>query len=130
MRSKGVTNFGAFFIIIALYGFFASLLKSQLTVYGVITYIVLLVLGIYILKLKEWARKGIIYWYIISVPLSMVMFWLNLPEVNNKLRERGLNQLSSLSTVGLFIISSLIIISVAAIIIYFFTRPKVKEQFK
>ncbi|MGD0336517.1 MAG: hypothetical protein ABSB18_05390 [Candidatus Omnitrophota bacterium] len=131
-RSKGITNFGMFIIICALSSLFSRLIESRLTIYPAILAILLLILGIYILKLKEWARKAIIYYSIysiISVFFIMVAYKLGLPLRGSDLRD--ITATYQTPVMKIVVISVLIITNLLSLlIIYFFTRPKVKEQFK
>jgi hypothetical protein len=71
------------------------------------------ILGISILNFREWARKAVIYTYIIFIILILRDLFLrgNLYPI-------------------LQIIKEILIIINCLLIVYFFTRAKVKEQFK
>jgi len=83
--------------------------------------IVLLILAINILQLKEWARKGIIY-YNIFIPLISTILILPFNNVS-------LMNLPHVSPGEINILIGTMIIA-AIVVIYFFNHPKVKEQFK
>jgi len=128
-RSVGVTVFSTLFIVSAISGWARSWshLKSfgfMGVLYARLMAILLLVIAIKILQLKEWARKGIIYYYII---VSLVAIFLIPRAVSlNIITEPEIDKMKLPLTVGLYIA----ILITAAVVIYFFTRPKVKEQFK
>lgn len=125
-RSIGVTLFGILFIIGGLHGTIRGLnMKDWFTFYSLISSIFLLILGVNILRLKEWARKGIIYYLVITTLLGIFL----LPAIFKrqiKLTDIPLAQ-SDISFIAIFSVAMWTI--VAIIEIFFFTRPKVKEQF-
>ena len=127
-RSIGITLFSIYFIIISVGSLILIQLKPSWFIslhryYYVICDIALLILTVYILQLKEWARRGVIYFQILNVVLNLIFIVQQgmLPEkypVATGLRV-------------LVFISPIIALGVGAfVIIYFFTRPKIKEQFK
>ena len=112
-RSVGVTIFGWYFILVNLIAlliirllrpedFLNNLTERPIVIVRLIVY---LIIGIGILKLKNWARIGTIVigiFYIIAAPVAIL----------------------TANIVGiLFLLSGISML-------YFFTRPKVKEQFK
>lgn len=118
-RSKGVTIFVCLFLFWGVLGLIGSSVaiwkisspKTALYMVFVIAMSMLhLFIGFHLLKLKEWARKGAIYISIIDMIGVLVV-----------LLSRGVGNVRLRVWEGLII---------SAIAIYFFTRPKVKEQFK
>ena len=124
-RSLGVTLFGIYFIFSALFGFIGSYLTIKIyhwiAYYNFIIFIVLLFLAINILQLKEWSRKGIIIYQIFTLLAGVFVI---IPASSELLSH------TRMAKSGPFNYQSVIVIVGTLIIIYFFTRPKVKEQFK
>ena len=122
-RSIGVTIFGWFYILFSICGFMtliAAILEWQgmLYIFAMLGQILLFLgMGIGLLKLREWARKLVVYLNIIVVLLFIARtLWLYVftPE-------------SSLFPIGIMAIFT--IVPILLLIIYFFTRPKVKALF-
>ncbi len=123
-RSVGVTVVGVLFIIFPVSNIFLAgilgyyytplqyLFRGFFVLYPVIT-------GIGILLLKEWARKLAIIFAILTTILAIFVClaksFIN-PEIFFK------NVYDLIANISMIIIGSLLL--------YFFTRPKVKEQFK
>lgn len=127
-----------------------------IVIYGVVSSLAYLICGIYILKLNEKARKAIIILGIISIVLTPLLFkpMLNIPMpediiYDTKAKQRIMERLkpeyqqkaledlenSNKITRKVLPIIFIVIFGVPMLIlelapIYFFTRPKVKEQFK
>jgi cytochrome c biogenesis factor len=131
-RSKGITILAWLFIVSmasVICSFVLNLSKVSASVtsefrlniiYDLFIPIILLILAVNILRLKEWARKGIVYYFII-VPLGSLLFGMifNMHiDINDPIE------------IMTCIISLLVQLGVILLIIYFFTRPKVKEQFR
>jgi hypothetical protein len=124
-RSKGVTFCCWFFIISSALGFLTfvdvKFVQQEIKSFGVgyslyifLSCVAYLICGIYLLKLRETARKAVIILgllSIISIPLYL--------EPTSKL----------FNTDNYVFVAALLIIP-EAMFIYFFTRQKVKEQFK
>ncbi len=154
MRSKGVTILGCLCII---YGIIDLLnlqnLQSLQTkfefytkTFGIVSYIldtitsaVLIILGIYLLKLKEWARKSLI---ILNVFFILQLFLIPLFE-NKEYQNSIMENLAATSHWSLEereksreYIEKLKVLYYGpnflwfCIIIFFLTRAKVKEQFQ
>jgi len=80
--------------------------------------ILFLGIGIGLLKLKEWARKFVIYSNIIVILLFISrIIWLYVFSPESPLMPFG-------------IMAILTVVPILLLVIYFFTRPKVKEQFE
>lgn len=123
-RSKGITIFGWIYILFSVCGLMtliAGILEGQgiLYIFAMLVEIILfLAIGIGLLKLKEWARKFVVYSNIIVILLFISRtIWLYVvsPE-------------SPLFPIGIMAIFTAV--PILLLIIYFFTRPKVREQFK
>ena len=136
-RSKGVTIFGIFFIFGSIAGLFTSGfnlfildLDKTIVFYTFISSILLLILGINILRLKEWARKGTIYYHIATTLIGIYLSPLISNQSAIRLKNLGVTQkeIPDITTTSNFAL--IIPILLTLIVIYFFTRPKVKEQFK
>jgi hypothetical protein len=115
-RSKGVTFCGWIHVVVGALGIIRTFLISAFRDYQIINIGApfMLVIGIGLLKLKEWARKSVIIYYILIVlafPVAIVVGSLY----------------SEILSMLIDYIPQFIIVGV---VIYFFTRPKVKEQFR
>lgn len=130
-RSKGVTIFGWIFIIlgslpllmiadalvrykyydtlVTVHKSFAVLILAYIVGYGIL----LLILGIGLLKLKELARKAFLIFSCIILVISFIMFIMDIVAGN----------------IGK-IIGDIFRLAIFVSAFYFFTRPKVKEQFR
>lgn len=134
-RSIGVTIFGIIFIFSSISSLLTCLinylnLEKPLVFYGFIASTLLLILGINILRLREWTRKGVIYYYIIATLLGIFLS----PSIKNKIIVKSQNSGSAQEEISRYIainsLSPIYGILTTMLIIYFFTRSKVKEQFK
>ena len=176
-RSTGVTIFAWLFIILAIFGLL-SLMKSCVsatrvcaidkglvrTILSFLLSALSLVAGIFILGLKEWARKLVIILRAVAVIFVLVSWipFLNIARSNEfntvmkksiesakqtqrqdieklykpefqeekiKQQDKALNMTASAMPIVLY---SILFLTIGwnAIIIFFFTRPKVREQFK
>lgn len=114
-RSIGVTLFGWFYIINGLaefieiiWHFIKPLDKSveELNVYGPIIGILFISIGIGLLKLKEWARIAMLI--LASIAIVVSPFLILSKPTNNVI----------------------VILLFSCFILFFFTRPKLKEQFR
>ncbi len=128
-RSKGVTFWAWWFIINGFWKLSATLFRINESGLGLTTYvsigsIILLILGINILRLKEWSRKWIIYFSIFA-PFEALFL---LPKSKFVATLRMSKPGTKVDGYIFFVIFFTTICSL--IVIYFFTRPKVKEQFK
>ena len=135
--SIDVKMFGAYIILSSLNGLILLLSKlnnwkeTGLPDYGVLNEILLLlpivtvILGMNILRLKEWARRGVIIFSGLIMILPPIIFYVLF--VNHKIQ--GLTS----DEVRAFPVSLTLVILMSAIVgipqMYFFTRPSVKEQF-
>jgi cbb3-type cytochrome oxidase subunit 3 len=102
----------------------------HLIYYGYISGILYLLLGCSLLTLTNWARKGIIYFQVATVVLGIFLT----PQINRIMFEAsnkvGLTQKELTSLLNIFnIIGPILQIIFTILVIYFFTRPKVKAQF-
>jgi len=123
-RSIGVTFFGWFYLIINSASILRMLFwppkKESYFILTLVSCGAFLICGIYLLKLKEIARKAIIILNLIFTAcltfcLLFFSFAIQFYQENNKV---------------VLLLNSLILCSAFIIPIIFFTRPKVKEQFK
>ncbi len=170
-RSKGVTIFGIIFIIFGLIGLLSSACpKGAATcslysrpLFSLLSSGLGIVSGIFILRLKEWARKleiilrlALIVLFIPSLfgfsKINKMIaspdakqelekafaasmqdnFKMYKPEYQEQIRreyESNYNSIIKILPIIMFVFWSLALIWYIAII-YFFTRPRVREQFK
>ena len=116
-RSVGVTVFGWLYIVLGVFGVLAFFQRNSLIVFSAP---LSLLSGIGLLKLKEWARILTIILTIVGVLFRAIIY----------LRSILLDAMP-LNEALIFIIEwNFLTWIIAIIIIYFFTRPKVKEQFR
>ncbi|MCF7873658.1 MAG: hypothetical protein K9M00_02380 [Candidatus Omnitrophica bacterium] len=158
-RSKGVTFWGWTFIIIGIFGLLLTILlfnkfinyqgeipKKQISYFwDFLAFSLSIVGGIYLLKLKNWARWMILilcFLGIVDTILTSPIVFNNSaveqkqeelikkykPEHQQKVRKQMECMDKTLPFVNYFTIFIFIILYLCPII--FFTRPKVKEQFK
>ena len=120
-RSKSVTILAVYFLISAVVGVFQdasnfSKFGVMLSIFYIIMAVVQMILAIYIFLLKQWARRGMIYYNIfiafVTIPLTSVNF-----------------KILKFTKTGVLIFTDTASIVFALVIIYFFTRPQVKAQF-
>ena len=123
-RSKGVTIFGWLYIILSACGvmsLIAAIIEWQgmFYIFAMLAQIIFFLrIGRGLLKLQEWTRKWIIYLNIIVILLFISRtIWLYVSSPESRLLPIGI--MAILTTVPILLL-----------IIYFFTRPKVKEQFE
>jgi len=122
-RSVGVTIFGWLYILLSICGFItliAAILEWQgmLYIFAMLGQILLfLSMGIGLLKLREWARKLVVYLNIIVVLLFITRtLWLYVFTPESPLFPIGIRAIFTIAPILL-------------LIIYFFTRPKIKALF-
>ena len=139
MKKKliGAIALGIFFILSSIRGinyglhFLLNYKRNFVSYYIIIISITSLILGIGILKLQEWARKGIIYYQIIIVFLGIILTPLLKKEILHLGKDIGVTKKEIVHGLTMIDIAGPIIeILFTLIIIYYLTRPKVKEQFK
>lgn len=132
-RSKGVTILGIYLI--------ASNIMTLLTLqfnkgivgdswtglYIVFSSVIMIFLVINLLRLKEWARKFIVYYVGISLVVAMFLNPIYLKRMHSHAVSKGIKSVDSkpFSTATVNVIHALF----AGAIVYFLSRPKVKEQF-
>jgi len=132
-RSKGVTVFGILLIcsplIISLVAvillltftsiplkfFLKATIKTWMSNYSILIFLAKIFLGVGVLKLKEWARKLVI------VFAGVGLFGL---LINCYIKS------DIIFTDNLTLVIMLLSFIEVSLFLYFFTRPKVKEQFK
>lgn len=91
----------------------------------------MLILGIGLLRLKEWARKGVVLFYALFTFIWVIVFdiygirFFNIVTENHE----GFAEAKPPLLI-MFGIQNFFMLIIAFIIIYYFTRPKVKAQFK
>jgi len=117
-RSRGVTIFGAYFIIYSIIDLLAKCLKlyrfhNWLVYENIVGDFILLILAVKVLELMDWSRKGLIYYSIFTPIFSLLTLILILKTYSYFL-------------IFLFFQN----VTFSLVVIYFFTRQKVKEQFK
>jgi hypothetical protein len=129
-RSKGVTFWAWVFIILSIMGLVPFVLDFQGAIqsygtyfglYSMLSAILYLICGVYLLKLNEMARKAVIWLGIISIILTPLLLKSGVLTGSDSLLRYDSAE---------FCISFGIILILEFIPIYLFTRPKVKEQFK
>ena len=130
-RSVGVTVIGILFILQALFSFGILLTRPSLAkdlpslVYVISYSMVLAITGVGIFLLKRWAL-------ILSLALitakTIQLIWMSILDIGtvSKSPEFAYN----IPPVGVLIALIIIFIFVGGGVIYYLTRPKVKEQFK
>jgi hypothetical protein len=129
-RSAGVTIVGVYAIIISfflLYIYISVILLPSVNFIAPLMNIIIAISigmsGIFILRLKNWARIlfifQMIYWVIIGMRGVHALFILDFSGIG-----KGNNYPNAWIGFGIFSLLP------AIIIIYFFTRPRVIEQFK
>jgi xanthosine utilization system XapX-like protein len=160
-RSKGVTFWAWFFIVTSLLGLLGMIdAQQQIRDFGVVFFLsgllsigAYLICGMYLLKLKEPARKAVIILGLINI-LLMPYFLMKIGKAANfddysaKKKQMILQtvkpeyQQAALENIGkeneagkkvifwgIMIVLGLPFLALEIIPMYFFTRPKVKEQF-
>ena len=166
-RSKGVTFWAWFLIVTSIYGIFITIQHpariSFDVVLGDVTAVADLACGIFLLQLKEAARKATVFLCFLNIllcPISVIKATRNIPAVEgsikwndaytkeaNRIKEQmkpeyqqealaklEKNEEAAKKFTPLFMkailwmsLGSVLILNMVQI--YFFTRPKVKEQF-
>jgi hypothetical protein len=127
--SAGIAAVGIYAIIISfflLYVYISLMLlpsgKFLVLLIPIIIAISIGLSGIFILRLKNWARIllmfQMVYWIFIGIRGVHVLFILSSSGIG-----KGSNYPNAWTGFGIFFLLP------AIIVIYFFTRPKVKEQF-
>jgi len=92
-------------------------------------------LGIGLFRLKEIARKGMIYFIILSMPIHLFIMYAAtqemikttakyMPEIN----EGPVSMLTAANV--MLVIQGILMAGFVLFVIYYFNRPKVKEQFE
>ncbi|MFH1776122.1 MAG: hypothetical protein ABH952_00950 [Candidatus Omnitrophota bacterium] len=155
-RSKGVAFWGWLFIIVSIIGIIGEINSDYglgVRIFTIFSGVAYLFCGFFILKLNEFARKAAIILGVISI-LSIPLYFSAISktidfdkeydkkeqkiiqEVKPEYQEEALNRLrigkkmAKKSVPFIFAIFMGIPLFIAELIpIYFFTRPKVKEQF-
>jgi hypothetical protein len=125
IRSAGVSMLGGYMILSSIQAiigicYFNPDASYAIKILGVITVPISIILGFNILKLKEWARKGFVYYCIIIVLVTPFCF------TNSLLRAKLKGTPIPISILELTIFLLLIL----SLPLFFITRPKVKAQFK
>lgn len=128
-RSVGITIIAWFSIIgfilslpIALnFNLLIGLYRNIYFAYFMILYTIIfnslyVIAAVNLLKLKDWARRLMILWHIIGFPIRIINEFFMKKQLNN----------NSAMTVFFVSVTSVLVL----IIIYYLTRPKVKEQFR
>jgi uncharacterized membrane protein YhaH (DUF805 family) len=123
-RSKGVTIFAWLIIIGSILSILSKGLASEInpqisTYFYYFVSPISIIIGIYLLRLKDWARTGIIA---VSIMVGIETLATS-PYCLNRME-------STYPGTGIdYIIAILISLGFNCGVIYFFTRPKVKAQF-
>ena len=122
-RSRGITIFGWIFIIFSILGLLdfgrrPGLLNDFWLIYSFLTAALNLVAGIFILRLREWARRLVIIVRILAI-INTVTSWLSALHWA---------QTKEFTPVTLYL-SFFFYIVWSVVVIFFFTRPQVREQF-
>jgi len=102
-------------------------------VFYIFSDLIAIAISMNIFLLREWARKGVIYYQIFSVVCFPIIILLNSKMVYNRLvsQHPHMTQAEIMAGANFGLIASIgSILIFALLIIYFFTRPKVKEQFE
>ena len=116
-RSAGVTIFGLLLLIFPISNFSLSMFYYHYTIQPLQYFVILfsIIVGIGILLLKVWALKLVRFFPIFTIFVSLGSFFI-IPDVIFK------NIFNLIINIWMFIYGSLLL--------YFFTRPQVKEQFR
>ena len=145
-RSIGVTILGIYFIIIGSIALFAVPLRfifARLSLnhpqqpfwsipYSLGISALSLILGIGILRLREWLRKGAIY-YLIARPFISILlmpFTMKSIEMQLLLNQNEADKFYKMVFIIHLVIGVVFSITLSALLVYFLTRPRVKGQFK
>jgi hypothetical protein len=164
-RSKGITFFGWLLIIASILGIIGSIKEvcqahlhlNRGAIFNVIGFILYIICGIYILKLKEIARKALIFLSVFSIVLGPFYFNSLLKEESfEKYKEyhyakyeariikeikpayqqkefdnmKKSQEFAQKTLPFIFVIMLMIpLVIIELILIFFFTRPKIREQF-
>ncbi len=130
-RSKGVNIFAWLIIVSFSHQFIMSIVilfskaGFPLSVFcRSIIYLVAIIISVYLLKLKNWARIGTIMVCILGAIVTIV----EAPSALASLKVTSYNYQRTMFPLFLSIYILSLVFYCAPI--YFFTRPKIKEQFK
>jgi len=121
-RSKGVTIIASLYLMQAALTIFLDTRagvnpwQSHIDLYFVIVF------AFGLLFLKEWSRKGLILFAIYDISIALIRSFIKIKNFS----DTGYDLISVI--IGVTIIA-FIFISFSGIVIYFLTRPEVKEQF-
>ncbi len=127
-RSVGVTVFGCIGLCGAILDVFWSLFNIQnLNLFLLFIGLIFIFLSYNLLRLKNWSRTlllrvNIITAFAMTIVVVLILFILPIKDIIGEFKRRGYFLYTSI----LFSITFIYTCS----FIYFFTRPKVKEQFK
>ena len=104
--------------------------KFMLIITGLMS-ILLLVIGVGFLKLKEWSRKAAIFLHLINIPLFIIFMRSMFTPFLGAFQE-GAPEFAEMKQVipVMLTIQGVVITGMVLAIIYYLTRPKVKEHFK
>jgi hypothetical protein len=133
-RSKGVIIFAAILFFVHL--FFETKMPSEYPKYflnydnlfyllDIITNIAAIIIALCLLFLKELIRKIVVFFHTIVIADAVTRLSISYPNIIKNYSEADIAKhqfivfFASITTIG-----------ICSIYIYFFTRPKVKEQFK
>ena len=128
-KSIGITILGVYLVVTAAANILLNIIKISngdvrvLTIYSTALGLISLFLAIHILRLKEWARKTIIFYTIFKT--AMLVFIINPLTLSDFLMSK-----QQIPSTKITVVLNMTVIVYALIIIYFFTRPKVKGSFK
>lgn len=155
-RSKGVTIFGWLLIIIngfallhafnfqtsfELHKSFNKSIVVAIISYGLLSTVIGFITGIGILKLKEMMRRLAIAINSLDIIFGIPLYFLSANDIRQYAHSAALAQIANkptvvnvdtLANVGFYAVVSWFIfcIILSLLLIFFLTRPKVKEQFK
>lgn len=95
---------------------------------GLIGVLLLLISGIGLMKMQEWARKLAIFYAIFAIVLGVIGFYMNfaylLPELA---REKGAGQAGAMGGAVGGIVGGILGMVYPILVIYFMTRPRVRD---
>jgi len=155
-RSRGVTIFAWFWIVLNAYTFIISLdfhsfqgpfgflphtFVMVVAIHSLLSSFIGFVVGIGLLKLKEIMRKTGIVVNSVDLLVGIILFFLSFNGWKQYSYEKAASALAKTSAqvnidlfagIGFYLIISLYLAFTLlnVLFIYFFTRPKVKEQFR
>ena len=155
-RSVGITIFAWLIIVLGIIFFLSSLdfkthmkiyqsfpknLNVGLIVYGILSSLISIIAGIGLLQLKEVMRKVVVGINLLDVLISIPVLFFSINSLKQFAYNEAVKQVAEtnsqvnvdiLANISFYFIISfgIFFIVLSLLVIYFFTRPKVKEMFR